>query len=205
MASSLMPMSAAQTAAYAPLRRLVLTDRFWVLTTALTLLVVGLLPLLWDPRYFFRGDTQAAYAGWWYELGNQVLQGHLPLLDPLTMVSGNHVAEGQWGLFSPLTILLGIATRLAPNLLTFVTIVKLGLLIAGGIGTYLLIRSYDTARPAAYVGAILVGLSGASVFREWPSWVNGQMAIALLPWAWWTTRRAIRGANPFPAIVCCYL
>jgi hypothetical protein len=55
------------------------------------------------------------------------------------------------------------------------------------------------------VGGILVGLSGQSVIFDWPSWATGQMATALLPWAWWLTRRAMRGRNPLPALVACYL
>lgn len=188
-----------------PVERVALTDQFWALATAVSLLVVGLLPLLWDARYFFHGDTQVAYVGWWYELGDQVLKGHLPLLDPLTMASGNHAAEGQWGLFSPLTMLIGIGARVAPNLAVYATLIKLGFLIAGGLGTYLLLRSFHVGPPAAYVGGLVVGLSGMSVYVDWPSWVNGQIATALLPWAWWSTRRMMRGANPFVAIVLCYL
>ena len=31
------------------------------------------------------------------------------------------------------------------------------------------------------------------------------MATALLPWAWWLTRRAMRGHSPLPALLACYL
>lgn len=185
--------------------RVALTGRFWILATVLTSFVIGVLPLLWDRRYFFHGDTQVAYSGWWYELGDQVLHGRIPLLNPRAWESGNYVAEGQWGLFSPLTILIGIAVRLAPNVVAVVILVKLALIVIGALGMYLLLRSYRVAPAAAYVGGVLVGLSGQSVFYDWPAWVNGQMATALLPWAWWLTRRAMRGRNPLPALVACYL
>jgi len=180
-------------------------SRLWILATVLTSLVIALLPLLWDHRYFFRGDTQTAYSGWWYELGNQVLHGRIPLLNPAAWESGNYVAEGQWGLFSPLTILIGVGVRLAPNVVAFVTLLKLALIVVGALGTYLLLRSYRVVPAAAYVGGVLVGLSGQSVIVDWPAWVNGQMATVLLPWAWWFTRRAMRGRNPMPALFVCYL
>lgn len=182
-----------------------LTGRFWILATLLTSFVVGALPLLWARRYFFQGDTQVAYSGWWYELGNQVLHGHLPLLNPRAWEAGNYIAEGQWGLFSPLTILVGIALRLSPNVVAVVVVLKLTLIMVGALGTYLLLRSYRVAPAVAYVGGILVGLCGESVYYDWAAWVNGLMATALLPWAWYFTRRAMRGHNPLPALLACYL
>lgn len=179
--------------------------RTWLLATPLTALLVGLVPLLANRRYFFYGDTQIAYSGWWYELGNQVLHGHLPLLSLQSWESGNAAAEGQWGLFNPLTILLGVAVRLSPNVVAVVTLFKLALIMLSALGTYLLLRSYRVNARAAYVGGILVGLGGQSVYYDWPAWVNGGMAAALLPWAWWLTRRAMRGRNPLPALLACYL
>src|SRR5690242_12069011 len=175
-----------------------------VLLTVL-LLVAGLLPLLWIGRYYFRGDTQIAYVGWWYHLGDQVRHGHLPLMETRAWEAGNYVAEGQWGLFSPLTILIGLATTVVPNLVVFVTALNVALILCGGLGTYVLVRSYRAREPFAMVAGLVVGLSGASVFNDWPSWVNGHIGVALLPWAWWLTRRAMAGRNPAGALVVAYL
>jgi hypothetical protein len=181
------------------------TSRFWLLATPLTALLLGIIPLLADRRYYFHGDTQTAYAGWWYELGNQVLNGHWPLMSTQAWESGNYIAEGQWGLFSPLTILIGLAVRLSPNVVAVVILIKLALIMIGALGMYLLLRSFRVTAAAAYVGGVLVGLGGQSVQYDWPAWVNGHMATVLLPWAWWLTRRAMRGHNPFPALLACYL
>lgn len=172
---------------------------------AVVLTVVGAVPLLWDGRYFFRGDTQIAYLGWWYHLGERVREGRLPLMEPLTWEAGNHVAEGQWGLFSPLTILIGLVATVVPDVVVFVTVLKIGLLVLGGTGTYLLARSYGAREPFAVVAGLVAGLSGHSVSADWPSWVNGQMVVALLPWAWWFTRRAMAGRSPAGALALCYL
>jgi hypothetical protein len=185
--------------------RSLLTPRLWALASVLTSVLIALLPLLWARRYYFQGDTQVAYSGWWYELGDHVLHGHIPLLNPQVWESGNYIAEGQWGLFSPLTILVAVVVRLSPNVVAVVILFKFALIMLGALGMYLLLRSYRLTPPVAYVGAVLVGLSGESVYYDWVAWVNGLTATALLPWAWWLTRRAMGGRNPLPALVLCYL
>ena len=172
---------------------------------AFLLTVVGATPLLWNGRYFFRGDTQIAYLGWWYHLGEAVREGHLPLMEPLAWEAGNYAAEGQWGLFSPLTILIGVLATVVPDVVVFVTVLKIGLIVLGGVGTYLVATSYGAREPFALVAGLVVGLSGQSVFQDWPSWVNGHMGAALLPWAWWFIRRAMAGRSPAGALILCYL
>ena len=108
-------------------------------------------------------------------------------------------------LFSPLTILIGVLATVVPDVVVFVTVLKIGLIVLGGIGTYLVARDYGAREPFAIVAGLVVGLSGHSVFIDWPSWVNGQMGAALLPWAWWFTRRAMAGRSPVGALILCYL
>ena len=54
-------------------------------------------------------------------------------------------------------MLIGIGARLTPDLVIFSTGLKIGLLLAGGAGTYLLIRSFRVLPPAAFLGGLLVG------------------------------------------------
>ena len=171
----------------------------------LLLILAGVTPLFGLGRFYFRGDTQIAYLGWWYHLGERVRQGDLPLMEPLAWEAGNYVAEGQWGVFSPLTILIGVLATFVPDVVVFVTVLKIGFIVLGGTGTYLVVRGYAAREPFALVAGLVVGLSSWSVFIDWPSWVNGQMGVALLPWAWWFTRRAMAGRNPVGALVLCYL
>ncbi len=67
-----------------------------------TLVLAAGIPVLLNHRYFYAGDIQVAYLGWWYELGHQLQHGNWPLLDLQSWAAGNAIAEGQWGLFSPL-------------------------------------------------------------------------------------------------------
>jgi len=114
-------------------------------------LAAVLLLLVQDPRYLFHGDTQSAYLGWEYRLGEQLRAGHWPLIDLHAWASGNAVAEGQWGLFSPLVAGIGLLATTAHNVLVFATAVKAALACVGVLGTFALSRSYGSSAP-------------------WPSW-----------------------------------
>ena len=74
----------------------------WTAAAALTVLVAMGVLLLIDYRYFWTGDTQAAYYGWWYHLGDLVRHGGWPpLVDPHAWRAGGLAVEGQWGGWSP--------------------------------------------------------------------------------------------------------
>ncbi len=100
------------------------------------------------------------------------------------------------GPVQPLTILIGLLATVVPDVVVFVTVLKIGLIVVGGLGTALVVSSYGARQPFPMLAGLVVGLSGQSVFLEWPSWVNGQIGVTLLPWAWWFTRRAMAGRNP---------
>ena len=119
----------------------------WALAALATVLVACGLLLLRDGRYFFYGDTQSAYYGWWYHLGEEVRAGRWPVLDPHAWRAGNIVAEGQWGLFSPLSIGVGLLATLTGNVLALATTVKIALVCAGSLGMFLLARSYAVPPP----------------------------------------------------------
>jgi hypothetical protein len=178
----------------------------WGSAAAATVMVALAIPLLHDPRYFFYGDTQAAYYGWWFHLGEQVRSGSWPLLDPQAWRAGNLAAEGQWGLWSPLVLGIGLLASVAGNVLLLASGVKVALAVTGSLGVFLLARSYRVPHPAAYVAAVTVPLGGMTQYLDLPSWAAGLMIWALLPWAWWALRRAMRpGRSPLPALVLVYL
>ena len=178
----------------------------WALAVVLTVLVPALLLVVQDARYFFHGDTQAAYLGWQYHLGREVLHGRWPLIDPHAWHAANLAAEGQSGLFSPLLVGIGVLATLAGNVLVFATAVKLALACVGALGVFALARSYGAAAPLAYVAAVAAPLGGMTQYLDLASWVAGLMIWALLPWVWWALRRLmLAGANPLAALVLGYL
>src|SRR5512144_1560460 len=138
----------------------------WASAALATVLVALLLPLLQDPRYYFYGDTQAAYYGWWYHLGEQLRTGSWPLLDPQAWRAGNIAAEGQGGIWSPLVIGIGLLATVTENVLVLATCVKLGLVVLGSLGVFALARSYRAPYPGAYVAAVAVPLGGMTQYLD---------------------------------------
>jgi len=179
--------------------------RTWGLAAVVTVVVIALTALVFNPRWYFYGDTQIGAFGAWFELGTSLRAGHWPLLDLASWRAGNFAAEGQWGLWSPLTIAIGVLASIVPNAVVFTTVVKLVLLVTGAVGTFTLVRNYETPAPLAYVAAVAVPFGGTVLYLESPSWVTGQMCWALLPWVWWGLRRTMAGRSPWIALVAGYL
>jgi hypothetical protein len=179
----------------------------WALAVVPTVLLPLLLLVVHNHRYLFYGDTQAAYLGWQYHLGEQLRLGHWPLLDPHAWQAGNFVAEGQAGLYSPLTMAVGLLSTVVGNVLVFTALTKIVLACAGSLGVYALARSYGAAGPLAYVAAVAAPLGGMTQYLDLPTWLAGLTIWALLPWAWWALRRSMRAerAGPFPALALGYL
>ena len=86
-----------------------------------------------------------------------------------------------------------------PDLLVVTAVVKLGFVVVGVVGVYLLARSYDAPPAAAYVAAVLAPMGGMTQYLDLPSWAAAEMIWALLPWVWWALRRTmLRGCQPAP-------
>jgi len=182
------------------------SDLGWSLAAAGTVAVVLLLLWAGDHRYFFYGDTPAAYYGWWYHLGDLTRHGQWPTVDPQAWRAGDIAAGGQWGQWSPLVIAIGLVTTVAGDVLLTATLVKTVLALVGVLGVFRLARSYDAPPAAAYVAAVLAPLGGMTQYLDLPSWAAAEMIWALFPWVWWALRRTmLRGANPLPALLLGYL
>jgi hypothetical protein len=181
-------------------------EALWMLAAGLLVAVAlgGL--LLKDSRYFWYGDTPAAYYGWWYHLGDLVRHGHWSTIDPHAWAAGNFAAEGQWGLWSPLSIAVGLAATVAPNTLVLATLVKIGLAVVGALGVFRLVRSYHAPPAVALVAAVAAPMGGMTQYLDLPSWAAAETIWALLPWVWWALRRTMLvGANPLPVLALGYL
>ncbi len=182
----------------------------WGLAVVPSVLLPLVLLLLGNPRYLFFADTQTAYLGWQYHLGQELRAGHWPLLDPHAWQAGNMVAEGQAGLFSPLTAGLALLSTVSADVLVLESVTKLVLVCVGATGVFALARSFGAAPPLAYVAAVAAPLGGMSQYLDLPSWLAGLTIWALLPWVWWALRRLAAGrgagwANPLPALALGYL
>ncbi|MFF1382719.1 hypothetical protein ACFVWT_04050 [Arthrobacter sp. NPDC058288] len=179
---------------------------FWVLLTALGVLLLSLVPLIWTPRFYFWDDTENGAYGVWYHLGQSLLSGTVPILNPQVWSSGNYAAEGQWGTWNPLVMLIGVIVYLAPDAVVVTTSLKIAFLVIGGVGCYLLSRSFKVPPALAVVAGVASPLNGFTIFFDAPSWVTGQIAWAVVPYFWMLLKMAAEGRrSPLWAFLAGYL
>lgn len=173
----------------------------WPAGALVVVLVAGAVPLLFNHAFFWRGDTQTAYFGAYYRLGEALRAGEYPLMEPWAWRGGNHIVEGNIGLLSPILMLFGLGATAFGNAITYTTVWKVAFLVVAAGGNYLLARSYRLPKPAAMVVGILVPLCGFTMYLDAPTWFPGAMVSALLAYTWWGLRGTLlRGLNPLVPI-----
>lgn len=164
--------------------------------------VVALGRLVVTPSFYFADDTQTGTAGQWWQLGEALLSGRLPILDVHAWTAGNYLAEGQWGTFNPVIWGFAVLTRLGENPMVTITVVKIAALAVMTAGVYLLTRSFGGSRAWAAAAGVLVPLGGFTVYFDAPSWTTGLLASAVFPWVWWGLRRLVEdGRGPLAFLI----
>lgn len=170
----------------------------------LTGLIAGM-RLVVNRAFYFADDTQYGAFGQWWELGDRLLHGGIPVLDPQAWQAGNYFAEGQWGLLNPLTWVVALGARASEEPVLHSSIVKIAFLMLMAGGVYLLARSFGASAPWAALAAVLVPASGFTSYMDAPSWVTGLFTTAVFPWVWWGLRRIESERNPLAYLVASYL
>lgn len=179
---------------------------FWIILTALSVLLLSLVPLIWTPRFYFWDDTENGAYGVWYHLGESLISGSVPIMNPQVWSSGNYAAEGQWGTWNPLIMVIGVLVYFAQDAVAVSTWLKIAFLVAGGVGCFLLSRAFNVPPALALVAGVAAPLNGFTTFFDAPSWVTGQLAWALLPYFWLLLKMAADGRrSPFWAFFVGYL
>lgn len=148
-----------------------------------TVLLASLIPLVFNPQFYFFADTPDGAFGQWYELGQQLVAGHWPLMNPAAWMAGDYVAEGQWGLWNPLILGLAMLMTAIPSAVVGATIFKLVFLVIGAVGTYALVRSYRGTPCWAAIAGIAAPLAGFTLFMDASSWATNLFVWSLFPWA----------------------
>lgn len=168
--------------------------------------MLSLIPLIFHGRFYFQDDTENGAYGVWYHLGESLLQGKVPVLNPSVWSSGNYIAEGQWGTWNPLVMLFGLLAYVSPNAVVLTTVLKVAMLVLAGVGTFVLARSYTLSPEWAFIAGIAVPLNGFTMYFDAPSWVTGALVWAIFPFFWAQLRQLMLGKrNPFWAFVTGYL
>lgn len=165
--------------------------------------LLALVPLAFNRDFYFYGDTPEGAYGQWYELGEQLLSGNWPLLNPSAWMAGNYVAEGQWGLWNPVVLGIGIFVHLMPNAVVASTLIKLVLFAVGAMGVHLLARDLGASPWWALLAAVAAPFTGFTLFMDATSWVTNMMVWVLFAWTLWAMRRFVDGRGSFlwPALI----
>ena len=183
-----------------------LPNAWWSIAAVVLTGLIAAVRLVVTPQFYFADDTQTGSFGQWWELGDRLLSGGIPMLNPQAWASGNYFAEGQWGLLSPLTWIIALGARASEEPALYAAIVKIGFLMIMAGGVYLLARNFGANAPWAAVAGVLAPMGGFTVYMDAASWTTGLQNAALLPWVWWGLRRLVEnGRSPLWYLVSSYL
>ncbi|KAA5827197.1 GtrA family protein [Saccharopolyspora hirsuta] len=167
--------------------------------------VLGQIPLLVNPSFYFWDDSAAQFLPMWHRLGERLLAGDWPLaLDLDSWMGGNLAAEALFGIWNPVHLLDFLLVVWIGDLAIAAAVVKTQFLVILGVGTFLLCRSYGATRGIASALGAALPVSGFVLYFQAGSWAGGLMGLAWVPWAWW----ALRGTDRVPAFVAwllCFL
>lgn len=178
---------------------------YWALATLAAVVVASIIPLIFNPTYYYAADTSQGSYGNWYHLGQELRSGNWPMLNPDVWGSGNYIAEGQMGLYNPLVWLIALGASLASDAVVYSSVVKITFLAVAALGTFLVARSYRVPPALSAFAGTLAPLGGFTLYMDAPSWSTNLMVWALLPWAWWGMLRALRGKSPLAVLCFSYL
>lgn len=182
-------------------------SRAWVPAAfaVIATVAIALIRLIVNPRFYFADDTQLGSIGIWRRLGELAAEGRFPIIDPHAWQAGNYFAEGQWGLLNPLSWLIGIGSLATPDVLVYVTAVKVAVLGLFALGVFLLARSYGASPWWSAAAAVMVPAAGFTAYMDAPSWVSGLLNAAAFAFTWWGVRLIRSGRSPLAYLVSAYL
>ena len=170
----------------------------WLLLTAVSLGAASV-PLIVlfvrsSGRFFFLDDKQAQYAAAYHYIGNELTQGHLPVLVPWMGTSANLLLDPQYGLLNPVFWVQNIAFAQFSDLAigSFAMAVGYLVLLAAGAVAWLVRLNARGWWPA--VGGFAAAFSGYLVWWVGPSWHPGLASVAFLPWIGWALSARRPGA-----------
>ena len=152
-------------------------------------------PLLFTGKSMFWGTPSLQFVPWWSWAWETLLNGHLPLWNPLVGMGAPLIANYQSALFYPpywlyflFYVIGGIgAMAWAQSLMVVLH------LIWAGLGMAFLVRRLGLGRLAQSISGLAFSLSGYLVARSWFASINA--AVAWLPWVMLCAFIAIQQPN----------
>lgn len=163
----------------------------WVDALAVAALVAAVLVVFWRAALglgvFIEGDCGVQFQPWNHILHQALRAGRLPLWSPLMYCGYPFAGEGQTEVFYPPTLVI---SRLLPSVPAIAWILICHLSIAA-IGMYALARVLGHRPFAAWLGALVFGLSGF-LFSHL-HYIGMMSALPWVPWLILGAERAVRG------------
>lgn len=138
------------------------------------------------PGFFFVDDKTVQYSPTFHYIGEQLRQGHFPIIATWQGASGALILDSQYGLLNPLLALQNIAFSLVDNLhlATFAMAAVYLVIFVTGTAAWTW-RLSGSARWSAVAGGA-AGMSGFTVWVLAVSWHPGLVSTAFLPWMAWS-------------------
>ncbi len=173
---------------------------------AVAVVVLGLVPVLRVPAFYFWDDSAAVFLPTWRAAGLDLLAGHWPAFRPDFWMGGNWAVEAQFGLWSPVNLLVMMGTALIGDLVVASVVIKIAFQVLLATGVYALAREYGVRPSIAAAVAIALPFNGFTLYYDTATWIAGLMAFAWTAWFWWATRRCMDGRlSPVAMYVLGYL
>jgi hypothetical protein len=161
-------------------------------------LVVALVPLLYNRRFYYIDDTQTYSVGLWDYTGRMLRDGGLTWVQPEFWLAGNAALDAQHGNLSPIAWAISLIVAYSSHVGLAATGIKIFWLVAASIAVYLLARTY-VDRPWAILAGVLAPLNGVTTYIDAPSWTVLLITFALVAFFWWSLRK-MAAITPLPAI-----
>jgi len=137
---------------------------------------------LFAGKALFWGTPALQFVPWWSWAWETILDGHMPLWNPLLGMGAPLIANYQSAIFYPPNWLYFLSYALGSvGLMAWMQSVVVVLhLVWAGLGMAVLVRRFGLSRLAQTVSGLAFSLSGYLVARAWFASINA--AVAWLPW-----------------------
>ncbi len=171
------------------------------LASALPVVVLILIVVLrLNPRFFFHDDRQSYFAGTYHYLGKSLLNGNIPFTIPWQGVAGNFVLDPQNGALNPIYWVQSLAFAQLDNLVLASTLVSTAFLLILTWGTAAWIWRLTHHAAWAAVAGSAGGLGGFALWWLATSWHPGIVSLAFLPWVGYSLAQRTPGIRATVAL-----
>lgn len=144
---------------------------------------VALIPLLSNPRAYFRDDLQSQYMPIFAAVGRNLLTGHFPTLTLQMQNGGALLAEYQYGMLNPISLAGYAVASLSNDLPATSAVLAVFHIALLCLGTYLLARQLRSSREMALAAAVAFAANNFIFYWYATSWFPGLISMAWFVWA----------------------